>query len=58
MPKKSQTARPVISNRLLAALPAGDYERLAPHLEPVALESQAVLHAEGEPTGGAPDGRG
>lgn len=49
MPKQTQTTRPAITNRLLAALPAGDYERLAPHLEPVPLEFQAVLHAEGEP---------
>jgi CRP-like cAMP-binding protein len=41
--------RPPLSNKLLAALPGKDYERLAPHLEAVPLEFQAVLHAEGEP---------
>ncbi|MUL36806.1 Crp/Fnr family transcriptional regulator [Gloeocapsopsis dulcis] len=35
-------------NRLLAALPAEDYQRLAPHLENVSLPFQRVLHNAGE----------
>ena len=35
------------SNRLLAALPAADYERLLPHLELVPLELGQVLHESG-----------
>jgi hypothetical protein len=35
------------SNRLLAALPAADYERLVPHLELVPLELGRVLHESG-----------
>ncbi len=31
-------------NRILAALPEDDYQRLAPHLEPIALPSREVLH--------------
>jgi CRP-like cAMP-binding protein len=34
-------------NRLLAALPARDYQRLAPHLEPVSLSFGEVLHEPG-----------
>jgi CRP-like cAMP-binding protein len=33
-------------NLLLAALPAGEYERLRPHLHPVSLERGQVLHEE------------
>ena len=35
---------PTIHNRLLAALPEEFYQRLSPHLEPIALESGAVLY--------------
>ena len=35
------------SNRLLAALPAADYERLLPHLELAPLELGRVLHESG-----------
>jgi len=35
-------------NRLLAALPLGDYERLRPHLEPVALPLGWTLHCGGD----------
>jgi CRP-like cAMP-binding protein len=31
-------------NRILAALPAGEYERLLPHLKPVTLEYKQVLY--------------
>jgi CRP-like cAMP-binding protein len=31
-------------NRILAALPAGEYERLLPHLKPVTLEYRQVLY--------------
>ena len=36
-------------NRLLAALPAGDYRRLRPHLEPVSLTPRQVLYQPGLP---------
>lgn len=49
MRKDTRNTRPVISNRLLAALPTVDYERLGPHLKPVPLEFRSVLHAEGAP---------
>jgi CRP-like cAMP-binding protein len=35
-------------NRLLAALPIEDYERLLPHLQPVALPQGYVLHRAGD----------
>ena len=35
-------------NRLLAALPAGDYERLLPHLEPVSLPLGWTVHGAGD----------
>jgi CRP-like cAMP-binding protein len=37
------------ANRLLAALPRPEYERLAPCLEPVPLEFRAVLHEADRP---------
>ncbi|MBD2731486.1 Crp/Fnr family transcriptional regulator [Nostoc sp. FACHB-892] len=37
------------SNKLLAALPASDYERLVPHLKLVALPLRKVLSEAGEP---------
>lgn len=38
----------LVSNRLLTALPAEDYERIRPTLEPVALAARQVLHRRGE----------
>ncbi|HZS06712.1 MAG TPA: Crp/Fnr family transcriptional regulator [Blastocatellia bacterium] len=38
-------------NRLLAALPREDYERIAPHLEPVTLEPKALIHKAGDGIG-------
>jgi CRP-like cAMP-binding protein len=38
-------------NRLLAALPDDEYQRLLPHLEPVALEHAAILYEIEEPIG-------
>ena len=38
-----------MSNRLLAALPAEDYQRLASHLEFVELSLHQVLYEQGEP---------
>ena len=38
-------------NRLLAALPAADYERLLPHLEPVSLELGKALYESGSHQG-------
>jgi CRP-like cAMP-binding protein len=37
------------SNRLLAALPAADYARLAPQLRPVSLRAKQRLQKQGEP---------
>ena len=37
------------ANRLLANLPAADYQRLAPHLEPVDLRLGWVIHEVGDP---------
>ena len=36
-------------NCLLAALPREDYERLLPHLEPVALPQNWIVHRSGDP---------
>ncbi|MEH2356265.1 Crp/Fnr family transcriptional regulator [Nostoc sp.] len=36
------------ANKLLAALPASDYERLAPHLKLVSLSNRQILHEPGE----------
>jgi CRP-like cAMP-binding protein len=41
-------AHPPTNNLLLAALPAADYERLGPHLEPVALPLGLALHESGD----------
>ena len=46
MPKNSRP--PPIRNRLLAALPGKDYERLIPHLESVPLPFMDVLHESGD----------
>jgi len=48
MPKPPPT-NPLIPNRLLAQLPAQDYERLAPHLKPVILKNKQVLYDVGQP---------
>ena len=45
--KRSSAARPS-PNRLLASLPAADYQRLVPVLEPVSLPFQHVLLKPGE----------
>jgi CRP-like cAMP-binding protein len=48
---KSRTAAPArhtpLQNRLLGALPASDYERLAPHLELITLPLGEVLYESG-----------
>lgn len=41
-------ARPDVQNRLLAALPKQDYQRLARHLEPVSLTTRQVLYEPGD----------
>lgn len=38
-----------IGNRLLAALPPDEYERLVPHLQPVSLPQGKVLYYPGDP---------
>ena len=43
-----RTALAPTANRLLAKLPTADYQRLAPHLEPVALPVGAIIHEAGE----------
>jgi CRP-like cAMP-binding protein len=40
---------PHTDNRLLAALPPEDYERIAPYLEPVDLRNGEVLYQSGQP---------
>jgi CRP-like cAMP-binding protein len=53
MVKRRPTVRPptnqLSSNQLLAALPAADYERLAPSLDTIPLNLQEHLHKPGEP---------
>ncbi|MEW6493738.1 MAG: Crp/Fnr family transcriptional regulator [Cyanobacteriota bacterium] len=46
MPLSENTSEPV--NRLLAALPKEEYQRLAPHLQHVSLSLGEVLHDSGE----------
>lgn len=41
--------RPLVANRLLAALPRGEYRRLRPGLEPVRLTFGETLYEQGEP---------
>jgi CRP-like cAMP-binding protein len=41
-------ASPQLANRLLAALPDAEYQRLVPHLERVPLSFKQVLHKAGE----------
>lgn len=38
-----------MQNRLLAALPAAEFDRLAPHLKPVELALKQVLHQPNQP---------
>jgi len=45
----SATSNHQTSNRILTALPAGEYERLLPHLKPVALEYKQVLYEPNKP---------
>src|SRR4028119_1666098 len=42
-------ASPQAVNRLLAALPDAEYQRLIPHLNHVSLSLKQVLHEVGEP---------
>jgi CRP-like cAMP-binding protein len=44
-----QKRQPAVDNLLLAGLPAEDYQRLLPQLEPVPLEFKDVLYQPGEP---------
>ena len=44
----STTPRPQFQNHILASLPPEDYERLAPHLEPVELPLGKVIQEAGE----------
>ena len=48
-PCRAPTATGRPKNQLLAALPAEDFRRLAPHLKTVALRTKQVLHKRGEP---------
>ena len=36
-------------NRLLAALPMEEYQRLHPHLEPISLKLKEIVHVAGKP---------
>jgi len=47
--KSSANPRPLIENKLLAALPPEDYQRLLPHLEFVSLARSQVIYDAGEP---------
>jgi CRP-like cAMP-binding protein len=42
-------SKPAITNRLLAALPADDYARIAPCFDQISLTLKDVLHRAGEP---------
>lgn len=42
-------ANPPTTNQILSALPAADYQRLAPHLEEIVLEHAKVLYEIGAP---------
>ena len=46
---KSQVSQPDVRNRLLAALPPGDFALLAPSLRPVDLALKQVLHEPDRP---------
>lgn len=43
----SEVVRPQHNNRILAALPAEDYERLSSHIEPVELQHSQILYEAG-----------
>ena len=43
------SSRNPLGNRLLAALPQDEYERLLPKLEPVTLSLRQILYEPGEP---------
>ena len=45
----NDTPRPPSKNQILAALTDEDYQRLAPHLEEIALEHAKVLYEIGGP---------
>ena len=45
----SQSSRNPVANKLLEAIPRGEYERLLPHLEFVSLPIKQVLHEANEP---------
>lgn len=45
----SQSSRNPVSNKLLAAIPREEYDRLLPHLELVSLPVKQVLHEANEP---------
>jgi CRP-like cAMP-binding protein len=51
--KRASSVRPPTdrrpNNRLLAALPADAFRRLAPHLKTIAIRTKQVLHKQGEP---------
>jgi CRP-like cAMP-binding protein len=49
MARSDAPGRVPSANRLLAALPRQEYDRLLPHLETVALPARAVLHEAREP---------
>lgn len=49
MPQDSNRSEKKIENRLLAALPPEEYQRLLPHLEPVSLPLRKIIHTPGEP---------
>jgi hypothetical protein len=42
-----EAPRPPTRNHILATLPPEDYERLAPHLEPVKLSLNQILYESG-----------
>jgi CRP-like cAMP-binding protein len=49
MPRSDAPGRVPPPNRLLAALPPREYDRLRPHLEPAPLTTRAILYEPGQP---------
>ena len=47
--RTASASRPPQTNRLLAALPPNDYERIAPFLKTIPLKLKQTLHKVGEP---------
>ena len=45
----SQSSRNPVANKLLAAIPKEEYDRLLPHLELISLPLNYVLHEADEP---------